>query len=162
MKKIFFLYLLILSSNSYSQCLDSPVTQEEDSLSHLMNLFISLDLVVGPEIYNPDHDANLEYVVFSQDTIFNKSTDRGIVYAAIDETDNKESYYCIGSIRNYIIQDFVIGIIMLKGYSDGREIEVFLPLGFDEVPLPLHSDYDYATYGIDVELYWAYGDGMAN
>jgi len=142
--------------------MDSPVTQEEDSLSHLMNLFASLDLVVGPEIYNPDHDAKLEYVVFSQDTLFNKGIDRGIVYAAIDESDNKESYYCIGSIRNYIIHDFVIGIIMLKGYSDGREVEVFLPLGFDEVPLPLHSDYDYATYGVDVELYWAYGDGMAN
>lgn len=161
MKKLLFLCLLI-SSSAFSQCFDSPAAEEDDSLSHLMNLFVSLDLVVGPEIYNPENDSNLEYVIFSQDTIFNKNIDRGTVYAAIDESDSKSLYYCIGSIRNYIIHDFVIGIVMLKGYSDGREVEVFLPLSFDEVPVPLYNDYDYATYGVDVELHWAYGDGMAN
>jgi len=160
MKASIFL-LFFFPSTLFAQCADSPADMDDDSISHLLNLFMSLDLVVGPELYNAEQDSDLEYIIFSQDTVFTQKQYRGTVHAVIDRSDDKSLYYCIGSIGNYLIRDFVIGINMTKGYADGREEEVFLPLHLDEIPLPL-NDYEYATYGIDVELYWAYGEGMSN
>ncbi len=160
MKASLFL-LFFFPSVLFAQCADTPTDMNDDHIGHLLNLFMNLDLVIGPELYNADQADDLEYIIFSQDTVFTQKGYRGVVHAAIDRSDDKSMYYCIGTIGNYLIRDFVIGINMVKGYADGREEEVFLPLHFDEIPLPL-AEYEYATYGVDVELYWAYGEGMRN
>lgn len=162
MKKIIFAILILISPFANAQCSDEPVSIEQDSLSYLMNLFLNLDLVIGPDVYNPENYSDLQYVIFHQDTVFSDYKDRGTVHAAIDDSENKESYYCIGRIKNYLIKNFMVGFVMVRGFKDGREEEEFVPMHFNEIPLALYQEYEYATYGVNVDLYWDSGEGMRN
>jgi len=161
MKKALFLLLFFISVNAFSQCMDE-ITYENDSLSYLLHVFLKMDLVIGPEIYNSQNDTSLQYVIFTQDTLFGRKESSTLVHAAIDHSDKKNRIYCIGTVENYLIDDWVVGFTMKKGYSDGREEEIFYPIKFNQIPISFNMDYDYATYGVNVNIYWAYGDGMCD
>ena len=159
MRKILLILLLFSFISAHSQ---SPAgeSSDDDSLNILLNLFLNMDLVIGPEIYNPENDPDLEYVIFMQDTIFSSKENSGSVNAAINRGESKEKYYCIGTVRNYRIADYIVGFAMKKGYSDGDEEIIYHPIHFDEILFSFNIDYDYATYGVDVDLYWVYGEGV--
>lgn len=158
MRKYLLLILLLPSFFSYSQCADDAAS--DDTLGPLLNLFLNMDLVVGPDIYNPENDPGLKYVIFNQDTIFGLMEPEQEVYAVIDRHESKKKLYCIGAVKNYQIDDWVVGIKMTRGFADGREEVIFYPLHFNDIPISFDLDYDYATYGVNVDLYWAYGDGQ--
>lgn len=160
MKRILLAFLLFLAIPCFPQCADEAVSEDEDQLSYLLHMFLNMDLVIGPDIYNPSNDPGLEYVIFSQDTIFSLKDPNELVHAAIDKMESKNALYCIGSVANYRIDDWVVGITMVKGFADGRQEEIFLPLHFNEIPISYDLDYEYALYGVNVELHWAYGDGV--
>lgn len=114
------------------------------------------ELILQSWEYLPKWDTTVTHIEFKQDTSRNYMESKKI-YSVISKREGFKQNYSIGLIENYMINDKEVFAWVTVYKSDGSNYT--FPYQKKIKDLILYKNYGYASYSIDVQIFYESPDG---